>query len=60
MLDQRIDEHVNVLARAYTAVDTAAAAAVSLDDTALKNVEHVGESLEEVSRAMVEVRGAAS
>jgi MFS family permease len=60
MLDQRIDEHVTVLARAYTAVDTAAAAAVSLDDSALKNVEHVGESLEEVSRAMVEVRGAAS
>jgi MFS family permease len=60
MLDQRLDEHVTVLARAYTAVDTAAAAAVSLDDTALKNVEHVGESLEEVSRAMVEVRGAAS
>jgi hypothetical protein len=33
---------------------------VSLDDTALKNVEHVGESLDEVSRAMVEVRGTAS
>lgn len=60
MLDQRIDEHVTVLARAYTAVDTAAAAAISLDDAALKNVEHVGESLDEVSRAMVEVRGAAS
>jgi MFS family permease len=60
MLDQRIEEHVTVLARAYTAVDTAAAAAVSLDDTALKNVEHVGESLDEVSRAMVEVRGTAS
>lgn len=60
MLDQRIGEHVTVLARAYTAVDTAAAAAVSLDDSALKNVEHVGESLDEVSRAMVEVRGATS
>jgi MFS family permease len=60
MLDQRIGEHVTVLARAYTAVDTAAAAAVSLDDSALKNVEHVGESLEEVSRALVEVRGATS
>lgn len=60
MLDQRIGEHVTVLARAYTAVDTAAAAAISLDDTALKTVEHVGESLDEVSRAMVEVRGAAS
>lgn len=60
MLNQRIDEHVTVLARAYSAVDTAAAAAASLDDTALKNVEHVGESLDEVSRAMVEVRGATS
>jgi MFS family permease len=60
MLDQRIGEHVTVLARAYTAVDTAAAAAISLDDSALKNVEHVGESLDEVSRAMVEVRSAAS
>ena len=60
MLDQRIAEHVTVLSRAYTAVDTAAAAAIGLDDAALKNVEHVGESLEEVSRAMVEVRGGAS
>lgn len=60
MLDQRIDEHVTVLGKAYTAVDTAAAAAISLDDTALKNVEHVGDSLDEVSRAMVEVRGATS
>ncbi len=59
MLDQRIAEHVAVLSRAYTAVDTAAAAALGLDDAALKNVEHVGESLEEVSRAMVEVRGGA-
>lgn len=60
MLDQRIAEHVNVLSRAYTAVDTAAAAALGLDDAALKNVEHVGESLDEVSRAMVEVREGAS
>jgi MFS family permease len=60
MVDQRIAEHVDVLARAYTAVDTASAAAVGLDDTALKNVESMGESLDEVSRAMVEVRAGSS
>lgn len=57
MVDQRIAEHVTVLARAYTAVDTVAAARIGLDDTALKNAESVGESLDEVSRALVEVRG---
>jgi len=56
MIDQRIAEHVSVLARAYTAVDAASAARVGLDDTALKNVESMGESLDEVSRALVEVR----
>jgi hypothetical protein len=56
MLDQRIAEHVAALARAYTAVDTVTAARIGLDDTALKNTESVGESLDEVSRALVEVR----
>jgi MFS family permease len=56
MVDQRILEHVSVLARAYTAVDTAIAARVGLDDSALKNVESIGETLEDVSRALVEVR----
>ena len=60
MLDQRIAEHVNVLSRAFTAVDTAAAAALGLDDVALKNVEQVGDSLDDVSRAIVEVRGDAA
>jgi MFS family permease len=60
MLDQRIAEHVSVLARAYTAVDTANAATLGLDDTALKTVEPVADSLEEVSRAMVEVKASAS
>ena len=46
--------HVGVLSRAYLAVDTAAAAEVSLDDAALRSVETVGESLEQVSKAMVE------
>lgn len=56
MVDQRIAEHVSVLARAYTAVDAVSAARVGLDDAALKNVESMGESFEEVSRAIVEVR----
>jgi hypothetical protein len=56
MLDQRIHEHVNVLARAYTAVDAVTAARIGLDDTALKQAESIGESLDDVSRAMVEVR----
>lgn len=56
MVDQRIAEHVSVLARAYTAVDTVSAARVGLDDAALKNVESMGDSLDEVSRALVEVR----
>jgi MFS family permease len=58
MVDQKISEHVQVLAKAYTAVDTARAAAVGLDDSALKNVEVLGETLEEESRAMVEVKAA--
>jgi MFS family permease len=54
MVDQRIGEHVTALTRAYTAVDAAAAAEVGLDDAALRGVETVGDSLEEVSKAMVE------
>lgn len=57
MLDQRIREHVEVLGRAFTAVDTAHAAALGLDDAALAPVAQLGDSLEEVSRAMVEVKG---
>lgn len=60
MVDQRIAEHVSVLARALAAVDTARAAAIGLDDVALKNVESMGDSLEEVSRAMVEVKTGAA
>ena len=56
MVNQRIAEHVSVLARAYTAVDAVSAARIGLDDTALKNVESMGDSLDEVSRALVEVR----
>jgi hypothetical protein len=55
MVDQRIAEHVSVLGRAYTAVDTAHAAKLGIDDTALKNTESMGENLDEISRAIVEV-----
>lgn len=57
MLDQKLAEHVAVLARAYTAVDTVTAARIGLDDSALKTVESMGDNLEEQSRALVEVRG---
>jgi hypothetical protein len=56
MLDQRIRDHVVALSRAYTAADSAKAAEIGLDDSALRNVETVGDSLEDVSRALVEVR----
>jgi MFS family permease len=54
VIDQRISEHVAALTRALTAVDAARAAEVSLDDTALRSVETVGESLDQVSRAIVD------
>jgi len=56
MVDQRLAEHVAVLSKAYTAVDTARAAAVGLDDADLRTVDSMGDSLEDVSRAMVEVK----
>jgi len=56
MLDQRIADHVAALSRTYTAVDTAHAAAVSIDDGALKHVETASESLEETSRVLVDLK----
>ncbi|HSQ62642.1 MAG TPA: hypothetical protein VLM85_05490 [Polyangiaceae bacterium] len=56
MVDKRIADHVAVLARAYTAADTARAAAVGLDDAALKTVENASEALEDVTRAMEDVK----
>jgi hypothetical protein len=53
-LDDRIAEHVTALRRAFTAADAAKAAEVSLDDRALRSIECTGESLEQVSRAIVE------
>jgi len=43
-----------VLARAYTAVDAARAAEASLDDAALRSVETVGESMESMSKAIMD------
>lgn len=60
MVDQRIAEHVTVLSKAYTAVDTARAAAVGLDDADLRTIDSMGDSLEDVSRAMVEVKSGAA
>ncbi|GAC1562467.1 MAG: hypothetical protein NVS3B10_19810 [Polyangiales bacterium] len=56
MVDQRLAEHVAVLAKALAAVDTARAAAIGLDDADLRTVDSMGDSLEDVSRAMVEVK----
>ena len=56
MVDQRLAEHVTVLAKAYTAVDTARAAAIGLEDTDLRTVDSLGDSLEDESRAMNEVK----
>ncbi|WP_437487152.1 hypothetical protein WME75_06020 [Sorangium sp. So ce1014] len=53
-VDARIADHVAALTRAYTAVSAAQAAEASLDDAALVGVEAMGESLEQVSKTMVE------
>lgn len=56
MVDDRIKDHVLALERAYVAVDTAHAAKAGIDDAAQREASSMGESLEEVSRALVEVR----
>jgi len=56
MLDEKIADHVTALTRAYTAVNTAHAAEVGLDDAAARGVDAVGETLEDVSRAIVDVK----
>jgi hypothetical protein len=53
-LDRRIEEHVDALARMYTAVDEVKAAEASLEDGALRTVENNNESLEQMSKAIVE------
>lgn len=54
-VDQRIADHVTALARAYTAADTARVAASTLDNAALERAGDVGDSLEETTRALVEM-----
>lgn len=56
MIEERIVQHVGALTKAITAVDTVTAARIGVDDAALKEVASMGESLDEVSRALVEVR----
>lgn len=53
-LDARIAAHVAALSRTFAAVDAASAAAVGLNDSALRHVESVGESLDQVSTALVD------
>jgi len=53
-VDERIEEHVKALSRAYTAAGAAKAAEASLDVAALRGVDAAGESLEELSRIIVE------
>ncbi|HEY1958952.1 MAG TPA: hypothetical protein VGH28_25240 [Polyangiaceae bacterium] len=55
-LDQRIADHVAALARAYAAADAAHVAEATLEDAALKDAESASESLEEHSRALVDVK----
>jgi hypothetical protein len=56
MLDQAIADHVAALVRAYTAVDTARAAAIGLDNTAARGVDALGETLEDVTRALMDLK----
>jgi hypothetical protein len=56
MVDQKITDHVAALTRAYTALDTAHAAEIGLDDSAARSVDAAGETLEDVSRALVEIK----
>ena len=53
-VDDRIAEHVAVLSRAYAAAGAAHAAEASLDDAAMRSVESVGETLETMSKAIIE------
>lgn len=54
MLDRRIVEHVSALARAHAGAHAASAACLGLDDAAVETAEALGESLDEVSRALIE------
>lgn len=55
MLDKRIAEHVSLLSRAITATDTAQAARLGMDDSALKSVKSAGLALEATGEALVDI-----
>jgi hypothetical protein len=55
MLDKRIRDHVTLLSRALTAMDTAEAARLGLDDTALRSVASASDALEATGEAIVDV-----
>ena len=55
-VDARLTEHVSMLTRAYSAIDTVTAARIGIDDAALKNMTSIPDALDDVSRALVEVR----
>ena len=52
-LDQRICEHVEGLTAAYTAADAAKAATIGADDEALRTVKSASDTLDEVSKVMM-------
>jgi hypothetical protein len=53
-LESSIEQHVTALGRTFTAAQEVRAVEASLDDSALRNVETSGESLEQMSRALVD------
>lgn len=56
MVERRIAEHVTALTRAYDAADSARAAELGLDDADLRGTENVGDALEDVSDALVDLQ----
>ena len=55
MLDKRIRDHVSLLSRAITAMDTAEAARLGLDDSAMRSVAQASDTLEATGEAMVDI-----
>ena len=56
MVERRLAEHVTALTRAYDAADSARAAELGLDDADLRGTENVGDALEDVSDALVDLQ----
>ena len=55
MVDRKIDDHVAALSRSLSAIDTARAAEIGLDDAALRSVDAAG-SLDDVSRVLADAK----